>query len=80
MKIFSFHLMTDARFRAEKRDEEKRGYKRALGVFKDSDRIFYGNQQVLRDKRIFDKLTILGDDVLIANNFFEYKKTALKIM
>jgi hypothetical protein len=62
------------------RKEEKRGYKRALGVFKNSDRIFYGNQQLLRDKTITDKLTILGDDILIASNYFEHKDTALEIM
>ena len=80
MRIFNFHIMSTARFVAEKRREEKQGYKRALGVFKDSDRIFYGNQQLLRSKKITDKVTILGDDVLIASNFFECKDTALEIM
>ena len=80
MRIFNFHIMTNARFRAELRSEKKRGYKHALGVFKDSDRIFYGNQQLLRSKKITDKVTILGDDVLIASNFFECKDTALEIM
>ena len=80
MRIFNFHIMTNARFRAELRSEEKGGYKRALGVFKDSDRIFYGNQQLLRSKKITDKVTILGDDTLVASNRFEYKGTALEIM
>ena len=80
MRIFNFHIMTNARFRAEKRKERKDGYKHALGVFKDSDRIFYGNQQLLRSKKITDKVTILGDDILIASNCFEYKGMALEIM
>ena len=80
MRIFNFHIMTTTHFVAEKRREEKQGYKRALGVFKDSDRIFYGNQQLLRSKKITDRVTILGDDVLIASNFFECKDTALEIM
>jgi len=80
MRIFNFHIMTRGRFSAKLRKEEKRGYKRALGVFKDSDRIFYGNQQLLRSKKITDKVTILGDDILIASNYFEYTGTALEIM
>ena len=80
MRLFNSHIMTNARFRAEKRKERKDGYRHALGVFEKSDRIFYGNQQLLRSKKITDKVTILGDDVLIASNRFEHRGTALEIM
>ena len=79
MRIFNFHLMTDARFRAEKRRSEKFGHRRALADFQDADKIVYRNYQVLNGMKIQEKLVLLGDYMLVANNIFTGSETMLEI-
>ena len=79
MKIFGFHLMTDALFRAEKRKAERLGHKVAFADFKDADKVIHGTHLVFMDKQVHEKLVLLGDNMLISNNIFTGSDTMLEI-
>ena len=72
MRVFNFHLITDARFRAEKREAERTGHRLALYEFRDADKVIVGGQQVLNGKDIREKLVLMGDGHLIYNNVFNH--------
>ncbi len=79
MRIFNFHIMFKKTLGEKRRESEKFGHQRAFADFGGADKIFYGYNQVLRDSRIEEKLVILGDGALVANNIFTGSDTMLEI-